>query len=79
MRAGRRDGANGACRGASEGQTYSRSAKGRDVEATGVADMGVRNWLSAAAVTVIVTSGLAVMPPSASAATRLGGIDLGAY
>lgn len=41
--------------------------------------MGLRNWLSAAAVTVIVTSGLAVMAPSASAATRLGGINLGAY
>lgn len=41
--------------------------------------MRVRNWLSAAAVTVMITSGLAVMAPLASAATRLGGIDLGAY
>lgn len=41
--------------------------------------MGARNWLSAAAVTVMVTSGSAFTAPPASAATRLGGIDLGAY
>ncbi len=41
--------------------------------------MGLRKWLRTAAVTVMVTSGLAVMAPSASAATRLGGINLGAY
>ncbi|WP_145503150.1 hypothetical protein [Streptomyces sp. CFMR 7] len=35
--------------------------------------------MSAAAVTVAAASALAVMAPPASAATRLGGINLGAY
>lgn len=35
--------------------------------------------MGAAAVTAIVTSGLAIVAPPASAATRLGGINLGAY
>ncbi|WP_432008720.1 hypothetical protein [Streptomyces bacillaris] len=41
--------------------------------------MNARNWLSAAAVTVTAAAALAVMAPPASAATRLGGINLGAY
>ncbi|MFF5638275.1 hypothetical protein [Streptomyces sp. NPDC012825] len=41
--------------------------------------MGVWNWLRAAAVTAIAMTGLTVVAPPASAATRLGGINLSAY